>query len=66
MLAFCHEESARRALVLGLRWVCAASKAHDLVDEMFHSEVITEIIKEQDTPGAINIRPESSNSEVAD
>ncbi|MBR1514589.1 MAG: cation:proton antiporter [Bacteroidales bacterium] len=42
------------------------SKAHDLVDEMFHSEVITEIIKEQDTPGAINIRPESSNSEVAD
>ena len=42
------------------------SMAHEFVDEVFHSEVITDIIKEQDTPGAVNNRPESGNMDVAD
>jgi len=42
------------------------SKAHDFVDEMFQSEVISDIIKDQDQPGAVNNRPESNNFDVAD
>ena len=42
------------------------SKAHDIVDDMFHSEVITEIIEHQDKPGAINNKVESHNMDVAD
>ncbi len=50
----------------GEEWHKRHSKAHDFVDEVFNSEVITDIINEQDHPGALNNRPESSNSEVAD
>ena len=50
----------------GEEWHKRHSKARDLVDKVFQSEVITDIIKEQDNPGAVNNRPESSNSEVAD
>ena len=39
---------------------------HELVDEMFQSEVISDIIKEQDQPGAVNFKLESSNPDVAD
>jgi NhaP-type Na+/H+ or K+/H+ antiporter len=42
------------------------SVAHELVDEMFQSEVISDIIKEQDQPGAVNNKPESNNFDVAD
>ena len=42
------------------------SVAHEIVDEMFHSEVISDIIKEQDTPGAVSNRHESGNFDVAD
>ena len=42
------------------------SVTHELVDEMFQSEVISDIIKEQDQPGAVNNRPESNNFDVAD
>jgi NhaP-type Na+/H+ or K+/H+ antiporter len=42
------------------------AKAHEFVDEMFHSEVITEIIEHQDKPGAINNKVESTNMDVAD
>ena len=50
----------------GEEWHKKHSKAHDFVDEVFNSEVITDILNEQDHPGALNNRPESSNSEVAD
>ena len=39
---------------------------HELVDEMFQSEVISDIIKEQDQPGAVSNKIESSNYDVAD
>ena len=39
---------------------------HELVDEMFQSEVISDIIKEQDQPGAVSNKLESSNYDVAD
>ena len=42
------------------------AKAHEFVDEMFHSEVITEIIEHQDKPGAVNNKVESNNMDVAD
>jgi NhaP-type Na+/H+ or K+/H+ antiporter len=38
----------------------------EFVDEVFHSEVITEIIEHQDKPGAINNKVESGNFDVAD
>ena len=50
----------------GEDWHKKHSKAHTLVDEMFQSEVISDIIKEQDQPGAVNNKPESNNWEVAD
>ena len=42
------------------------SMAHEFVDEVFQSEVISDIIKEQDQPGAVNNKPESNNFDVAD
>ena len=39
---------------------------HELVDEMFQSEVISDIIKEQDQPGAVSNKLESNNYDVAD
>ena len=50
----------------GENWHKKHSKAHDFVDEMFHSEVITDIIEQQDKPGAVNNKVESSNMDVAD
>ncbi len=40
--------------------------AQDFVDEVFHSEVITEIIDQQDKPGAMSSKAESGNMDVAD
>jgi NhaP-type Na+/H+ or K+/H+ antiporter len=50
----------------GEEWHKKHSKTHEIVEEMFQSEVISDIIKEQDQPGAINNRPESNNFDVAD
>ena len=50
----------------GEEWHRKHSKAHVIVDEMFHSEVITEIIENTDKPGAIHNKAESSNMDVAD
>ena len=50
----------------GEEWHKKHSKAHDFVDKVFQSEVITDIINEQDMPGAVNNRIESSNMDVAD
>ena len=50
----------------GEEWHRKHSKAHEIVDEMFHSEVITEIIENADKPGAIHNKVESSNMDVAD
>ena len=50
----------------GEEWHKKHSKTHEIVEEMSQSEVISDIIKEQDQPGAINNRPESNNFDVAD
>ena len=50
----------------GEEWHKKHSKAHELVDEMFHSEVITDILEQQDKPGAVNNKAESGNMDVAD
>ena len=50
----------------GEEWHKKHSVAHDFVDEMFHSEVITEIIEHQDKPGAVSNKAESGNMDVAD
>jgi hypothetical protein len=50
----------------GEEWHRKHSKTRDFVDEVFQSEVITDIIKEQDNPGAVNNRHESNNYDVAD
>ena len=50
----------------GENWHKKHSKAQEFVDEMFHSEVITDILEQQDKPGAINNKVESSNMDVAD
>ena len=50
----------------GEEWHKKHSKAHDFVDKVFQSEVITDIINEQDMPGAVNNRVESNNYDVAD
>ena len=42
------------------------SKTREIVDEMFYPEVIADILKEQDNPGALNTKDESSNMDVAD
>ena len=50
----------------GEEWHKKHSKAHEFVDEMFHSEVIADIIEQQDKPGAVNNKAESGNMDVAD
>ena len=50
----------------GENWHKKHSKAQEFVDEMFHSEVITDILEQQDKPGAVNNKVESSNMDVAD
>lgn len=42
------------------------SRARDLVEETFQSDIINQIIDAQDNPGAINNKVMSSNSDVAD
>ena len=39
--------------------------AREFADEMFYSDVVADVFKDQDTPGALN-HPDSSNSDVAD
>ena len=50
----------------GEEWHKKHSKAREFVDDMFQSEVITDIIKEQDLPGAVSNKAESGNMDVAD
>ena len=50
----------------GEEWHRKHSKAREFVDGVFQSEVITDIINEQDKPGAVNNRAESGNMDVAD
>jgi NhaP-type Na+/H+ or K+/H+ antiporter len=50
----------------GEEWHKKHSKAHELVDEVFHSEVITDILEQQDKPGAVSNKAESGNMDVAD
>ena len=50
----------------GEEWRKRHSKTRDFVDEVFQSEVISDIIKEQDLPGAVNNKAESGNMDVAD
>ena len=50
----------------GEEWHHKHSKAREFVDEMFNSEVITEVIEHQDKPGAVHNKVESSNMDVAD
>ena len=50
----------------GENWHKKHSKAQEFVDEMLHSEVITDILEQQDKPGAVNNKVESSNMDVAD
>ena len=42
------------------------SKARGIVDDMFESEVISDIIKEHDQPGAVSNKADSENMDVAD
>jgi len=42
------------------------SRARELADEMFYPEVVADVFKDQDTPGALNTKAESSNTDVAD
>ena len=50
----------------GEEWHRKHSKAREFVDGVFQSEVITDIINEQDKPGAVNNKAESNNMDVAD
>ena len=50
----------------GEEWHRKHSKAREFVDGVFQSEVITDIINEQDKPGAVNNKAESGNMDVAD
>ena len=50
----------------GEEWHKNHSKAQEFVDEVFHSEVIADIIEQQDKPGAVSNKAESSNMDVAD
>ena len=50
----------------GEEWHRKHSKARDFVDSVFQSEVITDIINEQDKPGAVNNKADSNNMDVAD
>lgn len=42
-----------------------SSKAREFADEMLYSDVVADVFKDQDNPGARN-NPESSNTDVAD
>ena len=42
------------------------SRARELADEMFYPKVVSDVFKDQDIPGALNTRADSSNSDVAD
>ena len=50
----------------GEDWHKKHSRTREFVDEMFHSEVITDILEQQDKPGAVSNKTESSNMDVAD
>ncbi len=50
----------------GEEWHRKHSKAREFVDGVFQSEVITDIINEQDKPGAVSNKAESGNMDVAD
>ena len=50
----------------GEEWHKKHSMARDFVDEVFNSEVITDVIEKQDKPGAVNNKVESGNMDVAD
>ena len=52
--------------VEGEEWHRKNSMAREFVDGVFQSEVITDIINEQDKPGAVNNKAESNNMDVAD
>ena len=50
----------------GEEWHKKHSKTREFVDEVFHSEVITDILEQQDKPGAVSNKAESNNMDVAD
>ena len=50
----------------GEEWHKKHSRTRDFVDEVFHSEVITDILEQQDKPGAVSNKAESGNMDVAD
>ena len=50
----------------GEEWHRKHSKAREFVDEVFNSEVINQVIEQQDKPGAVNYKAESGNMDVAD
>lgn len=50
----------------GEEWHKKHNRAQEFVEEVFHSEVISEIIEQQDKPGAVNNKVESGNMDVAD
>ena len=50
----------------GEEWHKKHSRTREFVDEVFHSEVITDILEQQDKPGAVNNKAESGNMDVAD
>jgi len=50
----------------GEEWHRRHSKAREFVDEVFNSEVINQVIEQQDKPGAVNNKAESGNMDVAD
>jgi NhaP-type Na+/H+ or K+/H+ antiporter len=50
----------------GEKWHKKHSRTREFVDEVFHSEVITDILEQQDKPGAVSNKVESNNMDVAD
>lgn len=50
----------------GEEWRKKHDKTHEFVDQVFHSEVITDIMEQQDKPGAVSNKAESGNMDVAD
>ena len=50
----------------GEEWHKKHSRTREFVDEVFHSEVITDILEQQDKPGAVSNKAESGNMDVAD
>ena len=60
------KDAMTKTKIEGKRWHRRQSKARDFVDEVFNSEVITEVIEHSDKPGAVNNHLESNNYDVAD